>query len=99
MGLVAIPVLLSALLSQVEDAHLVRGNASTEVRGIAFDSRRVSPGDVFVAISGLERDGRDFVPDAIRRGAVAVAAEAQVDTHLPLVLVDNARLALADFAA
>ncbi len=46
-----------------------------EVTGIAHDSRRVEPGDLFVAWIGQRFDGRVFVPEAIRRGAVAVLAQ------------------------
>lgn len=45
------------------------------VSGVAYDSRQVRPGNVFVAVPGLEHDGLDFVPEAVRRGAVAVVAE------------------------
>ena len=38
------------------------------------DSRQVRPGDLFVAVPGLFVDGRDFIPDAVRNGAVAVLA-------------------------
>jgi UDP-N-acetylmuramoyl-L-alanyl-D-glutamate--2,6-diaminopimelate ligase len=45
-----------------------------EVRGIAHDSRRVAPGDLFVALIGERFDGRVFVPEAMARGASAVLA-------------------------
>lgn len=54
-----------------------------EVTGITHDSRRVQPGDLFVALVGERFDGREFIGDATRRGAVAVlasgAAPAAVD--------------------
>ena len=51
------------------------GDPTIEVSGIAYDSRRVGPGDVFVAIPGFVHDGLEFAPDALRRGAVAIVAE------------------------
>ncbi|MDR0576289.1 MAG: UDP-N-acetylmuramoyl-L-alanyl-D-glutamate--2,6-diaminopimelate ligase [Candidatus Accumulibacter sp.] len=42
------------------------------LRGAADDSRRVRPGDVFLAFPGARADGRDYIPDAIGRGAAAV---------------------------
>ncbi len=45
------------------------------VKGLAIDSRRVQPGDVFLAWPGTQVDGRDFIPQAIANGAVAVIAE------------------------
>ena len=49
--------------------------ARTPVTGVAYDSRHVQPGDVFVALRGQHADGSTFVPEAIRRGAVAVIAQ------------------------
>jgi len=45
-----------------------------EVSGIACDSRKVQPGDIFAALVGENMDGRDFIPEAIRNGAVAILA-------------------------
>ena len=47
-----------------------------EVTGVQHDSRRVAPGDLFVAIPGARYDGATFATDAIGRGAVAVVAAA-----------------------
>ncbi|MDR2112414.1 MAG: UDP-N-acetylmuramoyl-L-alanyl-D-glutamate--2,6-diaminopimelate ligase [Candidatus Accumulibacter sp.] len=41
-------------------------------RGLASDSRRVRPGDLFMAFPGAAADGREHIPEAIRRGAAAV---------------------------
>ncbi len=46
-----------------------------EVRGITGDSRQVAPGNLFLALRGLRVDGRDFIRDAIARGAAAVVYE------------------------
>ena len=46
-------------------------------RGLASDSRRVRPGDAFLAWSGDARDGRDFVPAALAAGAIACLVEAE----------------------
>jgi UDP-N-acetylmuramoyl-L-alanyl-D-glutamate--2,6-diaminopimelate ligase len=48
--------------------------AALGVRGVTADSRAVRPGDVFVAVPGANQDGRAFIADAARRGAVAVLA-------------------------
>lgn len=49
--------------------------AAIGVSGLALDSRRVAPGDLFLACSGLRADGRDFIESAVQAGAVAVVAE------------------------
>src|SRR5689334_24507242 len=53
----------------------VEGPLDREVAGIAYDSRRVTPGMVFVAVPGRKADGHDFISTAIDRGAVAVICE------------------------
>ena len=72
-----------------------------DVRGIAYDSRQVQPGDVFIALKGLKAVGADFASDAIRRGAVAIVADrpAAVASPVPWVVVADARAALASIAA
>jgi len=70
-----------------------------EVTGLAHDSRRVRPGDLFVAVPGRATDGHRFLSDAAARGAVAAVVERPVtDAPLPLVRVSSARTALAELA-
>lgn len=78
------------------------GDLDTPVTGIAYDSRMVKPGDLFVALPGFHTDGSAFVPDALSRGATAVVtqnAEASVPEGTPWVLVEEARRALSDLSA
>lgn len=73
---------------------------SLMLSGVAFDSRRVQPGDVFVAVPGATSDGHDFAADAVTRGAVAVVAErALANVGVAQVLVGSTRSALALVAA
>jgi UDP-N-acetylmuramoyl-L-alanyl-D-glutamate--2,6-diaminopimelate ligase len=77
------------------------------VRGLAFDSRRVRPGDLFVAYKGVESNGHQYIPQAIEAGAVALVVEderclkspAGDDWPVPSILVGDAREALALLAA
>ncbi len=48
--------------------------AGLDIARVTADSRQVKPGDLFVAVPGVFVDGRDFIPDAVRNGAVAVLA-------------------------
>ncbi len=66
---------LSELIAVVDGAT-VQGPADIEVRGLTHDSRAVRAGDIFFAVRGGHADGASFVPDAVRKGAVAVVAEA-----------------------
>ena len=62
---------------------------------IYYDSRKVTPGSLFVAITGFATDGNKYIPMALQKGAVAVVTAVRPETDIPYVLVDNDRLALA----
>lgn len=74
---------------------------STDVSGITSDSRKVKPGDLFVALSGTKADGSAFIADAVSRGAsaIVVAAGASVDAAVPVIPVPEPRRFLALAAA
>lgn len=74
--------------------------ADLEVSGLCSDSRKVKAGDVFAALSGTLSDGRTFVDQAVKAGAIAILAEeGLVDPGIPVVVVDNARAALSKAAS
>jgi UDP-N-acetylmuramoyl-L-alanyl-D-glutamate--2,6-diaminopimelate ligase len=75
-----------------------RVSAETLVTGIREDSRRVEPGDLFVAVGGTAHDGADFAPEAAAHGAVAVIAERRLALHVPCFVVTDTRRALAQLA-
>ena len=52
--------------------------AGVVLSGLQLDSRKVMPGDAFLAVQGVASDGRQFVSQAIAAGAVAVLAEAEI---------------------
>src|SRR5437867_1357553 len=56
-------------LVEVLPAASVEGSLDGEVTGIAYDSRRVTPGMLFVAIPGQHADGHEFIANAVERGA------------------------------
>ena len=67
------------------------------VTGLAWDSRAVEPGNVFIALKGLRADGNLFATQAVSRGAVAIVSEEPPPANfdVPWVTVPDARLALA----
>jgi len=79
----------------------LEGDGDVEVGGIAYDSRRVKPGDLFVAVEGLSADGHVFVGEALARGASAIAVHraVQAPTGTPILRVQSTRSALAEIAA
>jgi len=66
-----------------------------EIGGVAYDSRKVAPGSLFVAITGFASDGNRFIPMAMEKGAVAVVTAKKPESNIPYVLVSSDRLALA----
>jgi len=73
--------------------------ADAEVTGVVTDTRRVRPGDLFVAIKGEHVDGHDYLADAAARGAVAAMVTRKLDHEMPQVVVDDSVLALGDLAS
>jgi UDP-N-acetylmuramoyl-L-alanyl-D-glutamate--2,6-diaminopimelate ligase len=66
---------LSILLAAFPDLRSQMGANDPEITAVTADSRRVTPGALFVAVRGDNFDGYRFIPDALARGAVAVVAE------------------------
>jgi UDP-N-acetylmuramoyl-L-alanyl-D-glutamate--2,6-diaminopimelate ligase len=89
---------IPAAVGQTPLDPAVRGR---RVTGVAYDSRQVRPGSVFVALRGRQADGTVFAGQAIQSGAVAIVAETAPPAALarPWIRVDDARLALARLAA
>ena len=88
------------LLDALADKRVL-GQLPAEIRGVAYDSRKVAPGEIFVAIPGLKQDGRRYVEDALARGATAVVLEGAdllEGRSVARVLVGSARAALARLA-
>ena len=68
--------------------------------GVAYDSRKVTRGSVFVALPGQKADGALFAPQAVAAGAVAVVSQrTATEVATPWIVVPDARLALAHLAA
>ena len=92
-------VALSEVLAAVAGAGVTVDGArldDVEVRGVQHDSRRVGPGDLFVAWAGAAHDGHEHVAAAGAAGAAAALVERPVPgAATPQVRVDNARLAAA----
>lgn len=66
-----------------------------EICQVAYDSRKVTPGSLFVAITGFVTDGNRYIPMALEKGAVAVVTAVEPEGDVPYILVDSDRLALA----
>jgi UDP-N-acetylmuramoyl-L-alanyl-D-glutamate--2,6-diaminopimelate ligase len=75
------------------------GPADLPVTGLAYDNRVVEPGFVFFCVPGFTRDGHDFAPDAVARGAAALVVQRPLGLGVPEVVVPDVRGAMARAAA
>ena len=82
------------LLQGVEVLDM-KANPQMEISAVISDSRKVTPGSLFVAVSGFASDGNRFIPMAMEKGAQVVVTAKRPRQDIPFVLVDSDRLALA----
>jgi len=90
---------LKELLIGLPEAQ-VRGDDQTEITAIAYDSREVSHGTAFVCIRGQVRDGHEFIPQALERGASVILADNEealrgLPPQVTGVLLPDTRVGLA----
>src|SRR3982751_3292099 len=70
-----------------------------EITGLAYDNRSVTPGTLFFCVPGFTRDGHEFAPDAVARGAAALVVARPLGLGVPEVRVPDVRAAMAVAAA
>lgn len=75
----------------------VKGDLNVNIADVAYDSRKVKKGYMFVCIDGTKVDGHKFIPGAIENGAVALLVEKQVDVpeNITVVQINDTRYGLA----
>jgi UDP-N-acetylmuramoyl-L-alanyl-D-glutamate--2,6-diaminopimelate ligase len=72
------------------------GKLTADIKGIAYDSRLVEPGFLFVAVKGFKFDGHNFINDAIDRGSVAIVTEYAVEKTGAIDLAAQGRTAFIE---
>jgi UDP-N-acetylmuramoyl-L-alanyl-D-glutamate--2,6-diaminopimelate ligase len=101
---------IAEIMLELQDTRGVRlvpawsAVADLDIAGVTADSRAVVPGDLFAALPGSRVDGRAFIADAVRRGAVAILAPVGTDwpagvPRRPVIADAEPRRALAQIAA
>ena len=93
---------LGELLAKSVGVAALGGAAQISVRGLQLDSRKIQPGDAFVALRGTRQHGIEFAERAAQNGAVAILAETPIatnETTLPLIGIDALGQHLGDIAA
>ncbi|TWI68093.1 UDP-N-acetylmuramoylalanyl-D-glutamate--2,6-diaminopimelate ligase [Desulfobotulus alkaliphilus] len=77
-----------------------RSPENPDIRGIHYNSEKIQPGDLFVAVPGFAADGHCFARQAAEKGAVFLVAERPVpEAGLPTAIVSDSRKALAALSA
>ncbi len=95
---------LKKIIENLDRVKKVEGKAFVEVRGVSCDSKTVKDGYLFVAVKGSRLDGRDFINEAIDRGACAVVLEEEKCSlrafrrGATFIYIEDARLALSEIA-
>ncbi|MGH6892962.1 MAG: UDP-N-acetylmuramoyl-L-alanyl-D-glutamate--2,6-diaminopimelate ligase [Dongiaceae bacterium] len=95
---------LNDFILGIDGLRLQSGDAAVDVRDLTVDSRKVAPGALFAALPGAKLDGRNFVPAAVKAGAVAILAPdgssfPDLPSRVPLLAAKEPRRALALIAA
>ena len=78
---------------------LFPGAPAVDIAGLAYDNRAVGPRDLFFCVRGFTRDGHEFAPDAVARGAAGLVVDHLLDVDIPQVVVPDVRQAMAPAAA
>ena len=93
-------MLLNNLLKSITVLNM-EGDGSTDIRGICYDSRKVSPGFLFVAVEGFKTDGHNYVGRAVEAGATAVLVQRMVEVPpgVTRVITGDTRKGLAMVSA
>ena len=90
---------LDSLLEALQTKR-IDGSPERDITSLAFDSRLVEPGALFIAMPGAKSDGAEFIPSALAKGAAAIICEQETAVEgATRIVVPDARRALADVAA
>ena len=97
-------MLLQYLIENLTTNEVI-GTTNVEIGKVEYDSKKIEKKDVFVAVKGYEKDGNDYIDEAIGNGAICVIVENNIDTSkyldkgITIIKVENSRIALAVVAS
>ena len=94
-------MLLEKILEGLEGIRCNEEIVDVEIASIAYDSRKVTRGSLFVCVEGYRQDGHEYVDDAIRKGAIAILACKEIEVPKEVILIKhhNTRKALAEVSS
>ena len=92
---------LNEILNGISDLK-AKGDVNIDIKDIAYDSRKVTDGSLFVAVKGFDADGHDYIQEAIEKGAIAILFEdvnklrnVNLPENVTFVVTKDTRYALA----
>jgi len=88
---------LTDLFARVDGWRLE--GADADITGLSYRSDQAGPGILFFCVPGFVRDGHDFAPDAVSRGATALCVERHLELPVPQVVVPSVRWAMGSVAS
>jgi len=92
-------MITSSHIGEIITIEEIKGQINFNQASIAYNSKKVESGDLFVCIKGFNVDGHDFLEEAIRKGAVAAVVEDIQPVDFPQIRVLDTRMALAHLGA
>ena len=89
---------LDRLIKNIELNDKINYDGNIDIKGISYNSNKISKGDIFVCMRGEHVDGHNFAADAVEKGAVAIMAETKLDINVPQIIVASTEQSLAPLA-
>ncbi len=93
-----VPMKLNDLISKLPFVSSPEEVFELEISSIETDSRKVKLGSLFICIKGYQTDGHLYVQEAIQKGAVAIIAETEIESSVPVIYVKDSSRTLAIIA-
>lgn len=93
-------MVLESLIKEL-DYKVINGTINSEVNAVAYDSRKVKQGDLFVCVKGYEVDGHKYAKSAIEKGATTIVCEDDIECdveNVNIIKVEDSRKALAQIS-
>lgn len=91
-------ILLSDLLAQTNCITTKSLTLNPIITGISDKSYRIKTGNLFVAVRGYKYDGHNYIVEAVEKGAAAIVCDKPVNSSVPVIYVDDTRIALAELS-
>jgi UDP-N-acetylmuramoyl-L-alanyl-D-glutamate--2,6-diaminopimelate ligase len=81
--------------------EVINGGVDIDISNISYDSRKIKENSIFICINGANVNGHDYIKEAIKKGALAIIIEEEIQVkneNIAVIKVDNSKVALASMA-